>query len=43
MYYVLCDEGIVREFQTADEAIAWVDNQPDADDLWICTDEEDGI
>lgn len=43
MYYVLSDEGIVREFQTADEAIAWVDNQPDTDDLWISTDDEDGI
>lgn len=40
MYYVCDYDGIRKEFDTFEEADAWLQSRPDCDDMWISCDED---
>lgn len=39
MYYILDDFGIIAEFKTEEEVMAWFDNHKDLEDVWYCYEE----
>ena len=40
MYYVLNDDGLVAEFDTFEEAEAFIASQNCPDDFWVSSDDE---